>query len=76
MAWWLVYEQCPACTEPDCLQCHRADRRLTLRAVQAEEMPRNSLNGPCLTPAEMLHRMGEFFTFDPETGLMHFKVSP
>lgn len=73
MRWWLVYERCDDCTEHDCLQCRREKRSLTLRMVQAEERPANSLNGPCLTPQEMMDRIGEFFVLDEATGKINFR---
>jgi hypothetical protein len=76
MAWWVVYERCDDCQEASCLQCRRADRRLTLRVVNAEDRPEAALNGPCETPEVMLKRMGEYFGFDQETGIMYFRVDP
>ncbi len=73
MAYWLIYERCNGCTE-NCLQCHKGERSLTLRVVEAEDMPPESLNGPCAMPEEILKRIGEFFDFDEKTGKMYFKV--
>ena len=74
MAYWLVYERCDHCEKRDCLQCHEENRSLTLRVVQADDMPERSLNGPCATPQEILTRMGQFFGFNEATGKMYFKV--
>jgi len=76
MAWWLIYERCEDCELRSCLQCKRIDRRLTLRKVESDEMPLNSLNGPCLDAQEILERIGEFFAFDERTGLMYFRLEP
>lgn len=76
MAWWLVYERCDDCDLESCLQCKRVDRQLTLRRVEADEMPQDSLNGPCASAQEILTRIGEFFSFDEDTGIMYFKVEP
>ena len=78
MAWWVVYERCDDCDLAYCLQCRRVDRKLTLRLVEADEeaRPANSLNGPDDSPEVMLRRMGQYFGFDPETGVMYFKVDP
>jgi hypothetical protein len=74
MSFWLVYTRCENCPIESCLQCHREDRSLTLHVVEADDMPENSLNGPCETPEYILRRMGEFFGFD-EAGRMYFKVN-
>ena len=75
MSYWLIYERCDQCEEESCLQCHRSDRSLTLRVVERDSPPKNSLDGPCAVPQEILQRMSEFFAFDENTGKMYFKVS-
>lgn len=72
MPYWLVYTRCLECTEESCLQCHRADRHLTLQVVKTEDKPPFALDGPCSAPQEILKRMGDFFDFD-ENGKMFFK---
>lgn len=76
MAYYLVYEPCADCRAQNCLQCVQPDRQLTLRAIQADEQPQNSINGPCETPADLLGHIARFFEFDAETGIMYFKVPP
>ncbi|CAG0933602.1 hypothetical protein TFLX_03126 [Thermoflexales bacterium] len=73
MAFYLVYEPCANCQAKNCLQCVQTDRQLTLRAVQAEDPPQNSINGPCEAPQDLLNRMVQFFDFDQQTGIMYFK---
>jgi hypothetical protein len=72
MAWWLVYERCDDCQD-SCLICRREDRSLTLRVVEADDIPENSLNGPCENSAIILRRIGEYFEF-AEDGKMYFRV--
>jgi hypothetical protein len=76
MPFYLVYEPCPECDTQECFQCVKHDRQLALRAVQADALPKNSLNGPCATPADLLERLVKFFDFDADTGKMYFKVTP
>ncbi len=76
MAYWMVYERCNDCDVPNCLQCQRAERRMTLRVIEADEMPEATLNGPCATSEELLKIIGQYFDFDRETGFMYFKVEP
>lgn len=76
MPYWLIYTRCDGCEIESCLQCRKEDRSLTLRAVEAEDIPANTLNGPCAGPEEILKRMGQFFGFDETTGRLYFKVHP
>lgn len=76
MAFYLIYEPCPNCQDKDCLQCVQTDRQLTLRAVQADTPPQNSINGPCETPQDLLGHIARFFDFDAATGIMYFKMMP
>jgi hypothetical protein len=69
----LIYERCDGCERESCLQCRREDRVLTLRVVEADETPSNSLNGPSATPEEITQRMGKLFAVD-EDGKIYFTV--
>ena len=75
MPYYLVYEPCENCHVKNCLQCVQTDRQLTLRAVQADEPPDRSINGPCETPEDLLGHIARFFEFDVETGIMYFRVA-
>jgi hypothetical protein len=73
MSYWLVYTRCEECLQDSCLQCRRENRSLTLRVVEADDMPVNSLNGPCEMPHQILAIIGQYFGFD-EDGKMYFRV--
>ncbi len=73
LPWWIVYERCANCVEENCLLCH-LDRHLTLRAVQAQNVPDNALIGPCESKEVLLKRLGaNVFKFD-EQGEMYLDI--
>lgn len=71
--WWLIYERCSDCDEPNCLMC-QSGRHLTLRMVQSAAMPDNALIGPADSKENLLARLGPLFRVDDD-GQIYFHVS-
>lgn len=73
MTYYLVYERCEGCANGNCFQCILPGRRLTLRIVQADSPPENSIDGPAEAPQEFIAGMADYFAWDEEKNEMYFR---